>query len=99
MSWGVADAFYSHFGLASRDDLPGMDELRAAGLLDRRPAISIYSDQARDDLLPVDEDGEDAEALMEDAPDGIDVEAEAEESPIEAEESSIKAEEEEPQTS
>jgi segregation and condensation protein B len=26
--------FLSHFGLASRKDLPGIDELRAAGLLD-----------------------------------------------------------------
>ena len=26
--------FLSHFGLASRRDLPGIDDLRAAGLLD-----------------------------------------------------------------
>ncbi|MBJ7378409.1 MAG: SMC-Scp complex subunit ScpB, partial [Sphingobium sp.] len=26
--------FLSHFGLSSRRDLPGMDDLRAAGLLD-----------------------------------------------------------------
>jgi segregation and condensation protein B len=39
--------FLSHFGLASRRDLPGIDELKAAGLLD--PV-----DEAYDDLLTQD---------------------------------------------
>ncbi|MGB1548121.1 MAG: SMC-Scp complex subunit ScpB, partial [Alphaproteobacteria bacterium] len=43
MTWGVTATFLSHFGLATREDLPGMEELKAAGLLDRRPAISIYA--------------------------------------------------------
>ena len=30
----TTDAFLQHFGLASRKDLPGIDDLRAAGLLD-----------------------------------------------------------------
>lgn len=30
----TTDAFLIHFGLASRKDLPGIDDLRAAGLLD-----------------------------------------------------------------
>lgn len=60
MAWGVSDAFYSHFNLAGQDDLPGMEELKAAGLLDQRPAISIYADQAQEEsLLP--EDGEPSE--------------------------------------
>lgn len=33
----VTDAFLDHFGLASTGDLPGLAELRAAGLLDNRP--------------------------------------------------------------
>ena len=32
--YATTDAFLSHFGLESRRDLPGIDELRAAGLLD-----------------------------------------------------------------
>ena len=30
----TTDMFLQHFGLASRKDLPGIDDLRAAGLLD-----------------------------------------------------------------
>lgn len=57
MTWGVADAFYSHFNLGGRDDLPGVEELKAAGLLDRRSAISIYAGQASEEsLLPPDEE-------------------------------------------
>ena len=55
MTWGVTDLFYSHFGLSGRDDLPGIEELKAAGLLDQRPAISIYADRAGEEsLLPED---------------------------------------------
>jgi segregation and condensation protein B len=32
--YSTTDAFLTHFGLQSRRDLPGIDELRAAGLLD-----------------------------------------------------------------
>lgn len=32
--YATTPAFLTHFGLASRRDLPGIDELRAAGLLD-----------------------------------------------------------------
>jgi segregation and condensation protein B len=45
-TWVVTEGFLSHFGLDSRDDLPGLDDLRAAGLLDARPAVSAYTEQA-----------------------------------------------------
>ena len=32
--YATTPAFLAHFGLSSRRDLPGIDELRAAGLLD-----------------------------------------------------------------
>jgi segregation and condensation protein B len=51
-TWVVTEGFLSHFGLNSRDDLPGLDELRAAGLLDARPAVSAYTEQA----VPASED-------------------------------------------
>jgi len=41
-TWGTTDAFLDHFGLENIKDLPGMDELKAAGLLDKRPAIDAY---------------------------------------------------------
>ncbi|MEX0810355.1 MAG: SMC-Scp complex subunit ScpB [Dongiaceae bacterium] len=39
-TWGTTDGFLEHFGLESLDALPGVEELRAAGLLDKRPAIA-----------------------------------------------------------
>jgi segregation and condensation protein B len=38
MTFVVTQAFLDHFGLESERDLPGLAELRAAGLLDNRPA-------------------------------------------------------------
>lgn len=43
VTWGTTDAFLDHFGLESLADLPGLDELKAAGLLDKRPAIESYT--------------------------------------------------------
>ena len=37
----VTEAFLDHFGLESARDLPGLKELRAAGLLDNRPAPGL----------------------------------------------------------
>ncbi|PZQ49479.1 MAG: SMC-Scp complex subunit ScpB [Rhodovulum sulfidophilum] len=37
-TYAVTQGFLDHFGLASEGDLPGLAELRAAGLLDNRPA-------------------------------------------------------------
>lgn len=42
VTWGTTDAFLDHFGIESLGDLPGVDELKAAGLLDARPAIQAY---------------------------------------------------------
>jgi segregation and condensation protein B len=41
LTWGTTDAFLQHFGLDSVGDLPKIEELRAAGLLDARPAVSL----------------------------------------------------------
>jgi segregation and condensation protein B len=40
VTWGTTDAFLDHFGLEDLDALPGAGELKAAGLLDTRPAIA-----------------------------------------------------------
>ncbi len=47
MTWGTTDGFLDQFGLEDVRDLPGMDELKAAGLLDSGPAISVYGAAAK----------------------------------------------------
>ena len=60
LQWGTADGFLDHFGLESLEDLPNLKELKAAGLLDTRPAADAYGNRAVDDLAPVDTgDGDD----------------------------------------
>lgn len=39
VTWLSTQGFLDHFGLEKIEDLPGMDELKAAGLLDKRPAV------------------------------------------------------------
>ena len=43
-TWGTTAAFLEEFGLDSLDNLPGVDELKASGLLDARPAGAIVSE-------------------------------------------------------
>ena len=52
----TTDAFLQHFGLSSRRDLPGIDDLRAAGLLD---PVDLAFEEAMGELDLV-KDGEDA---------------------------------------
>jgi segregation and condensation protein B len=44
LTWVTTTAFLDHFGLESITDLPGLDDLKASGLLDRRPAIDTVPD-------------------------------------------------------
>lgn len=46
VTWVTTEAFLDHFGLESLDALPGMEELRAAGLLDARAGVSTLGTQA-----------------------------------------------------
>ncbi|GEO80638.1 SMC-Scp complex subunit ScpB [Pararhodospirillum oryzae] len=48
LTWVTTAAFLDHFGLAGLDALPGIEELKAAGLLDARPALAAYGARARD---------------------------------------------------
>ena len=50
VTWGTTDAFLDHFGLDAVTSLPGLEELKAAGLLDARPAITALG--ARGELPP-----------------------------------------------
>jgi segregation and condensation protein B len=42
VTWGTTDNFLDHFGIEDVGDLPGMEELKAAGLLDAGSAISAF---------------------------------------------------------
>ena len=43
VTWGTTDAFLDHVGLNDIRDLPGMEDLKAAGLLESGPAINAYA--------------------------------------------------------
>jgi segregation and condensation protein B len=47
VTWGTTEEFLDHFGLESLDDLPGLADLKAAGLLDCRPAIAALSGKGK----------------------------------------------------
>jgi len=57
LTWITTDHFLDHFGLETLRDLPGVEDLRAAGLLDSRPVLYGVSAGAQD--VPVAEDDSD----------------------------------------
>ena len=63
LTWGTSPAFLDHFGLADVTDLPGMDDLKAAGLLRKGQILGALLDHSpqNDDLD--DEDDSDADFL------------------------------------
>ena len=66
VTWGTTDAFLAHFGLDTVQDLPGLEELKGAGLLDGQIppgfAVPLPGDP---DALSADEDPLDAADLVE----------------------------------
>ena len=66
LTWITTTAFLDHFSLESLVDLPGMDEMKASGLLDRRPAIETVH---HDDLFASSGSGqEDGESVEQEQP-------------------------------
>jgi segregation and condensation protein B len=71
VTWGTSTDFLDQFGLNSLSDLPGVDELKAAGLLDSRPVTTILGEAMGRDMAPADagdredeaEDGEGEERV------------------------------------
>jgi segregation and condensation protein B len=62
VTWGTTEGFLDHFGLESLDALPGLAELKAAGLLDTRPAIAALGAGGKlARLVAEDAEGEDQE--------------------------------------
>lgn len=70
VTWVTSDAFLDHFGLESVEALPGVEELRAAGLLDVRSAVSALGAQALSDTARTSiQDSNDPEQPDEDSSD------------------------------
>ena len=67
LTWGTSPAFLDHFGLSELSDLPGLDDLKAAGLLRKGQVIGglIDSVDENDDTEIVEED--EAPDLLEEA--------------------------------
>jgi segregation and condensation protein B len=66
LTWGTSPAFLDHFGLSDITDLPGMDDLNAAGLLRKGQILGALMDHNAGD----DEDGDNDDLdgdLLEDA--------------------------------
>ena len=77
-TWVTTEQFLMHFGIDDLNDLPGVEDLKAAGLLDARPAVSAYSEEAG--LTFPDAPGEDAEGEGEET---AEIDAESGETPAE----------------
>ncbi|MEO5808454.1 SMC-Scp complex subunit ScpB [Devosia sp.] len=61
VTYGTTDGFLDHFGLESLGDLPGLEELKGAGLLSGRPPASMqiplpFDGGLRDDEDPLEPD-------------------------------------------
>lgn len=57
LTWVSTTAFLDHFSLESIMDLPGLDDLKVSGLLDRRPAIDALPESG--DLFAGERESED----------------------------------------
>jgi len=59
LTWGITQHFLDYFNLTSINDLPGVEELKAAGLLDSRSTLSsaglLSSDPSATNANPLDD--------------------------------------------
>lgn len=69
LTWNTTVEFLSHFNLENLNDLPGVDELKAAGLLDARPVLSNLPREQGDDSAEVAEEDSDFAAWVSQEPD------------------------------
>ncbi|WP_442754030.1 SMC-Scp complex subunit ScpB [Methylocystis sp. JAN1] len=80
ITYGTTDSFLMHFGLEQIGDLPGLDELKAAGLFDGRLPKGFGVPQPSDDTALRD----DEEPLEDDAPQALEMDFPEEPEPAEA---------------
>lgn len=73
LTWVTTTGFLDHFSLEALTDLPGLDDLKASGLLDRRPAIDAIPSADLFDRIAAEEDSEaDRDDDYDDGDDGDD---------------------------
>jgi segregation and condensation protein B len=71
VTWGTTDFFLEHFGLPSLDDLPGHEEMKAAGLLDPRAQPPIFRPDEPDlPLEPTEDEADEPLAAEEESAKG-----------------------------
>jgi len=78
VTWGTTESFLDHFGLESLDALPGIDELKAAGLLDRSGGVSAIAMREGD---MIGGDAEEPDAGDDEPPDFLEATLEPDEAP------------------
>jgi segregation and condensation protein B len=78
ITYGTTDSFLMHFGLEQIGDLPGLDELKAAGLFDGRLPKGFGVPQPSDDTALRD----DEEPLEDDAPQALEMDFPEEPEPL-----------------
>ena len=66
VTYGTTESFLVHFGLENVGDLPGVDELKAAGFLDAMPAAGLDIPAPSDDLALDEEPLEETEDISPD---------------------------------
>ncbi len=59
--YATSESFLEHFGLESMGDLPGLDELKAAGMLQREPPVPTAAESAAADGEHDDDGGEEGD--------------------------------------
>ncbi|RKQ73000.1 SMC-Scp complex subunit ScpB [Oceanibaculum indicum] len=65
LTWVTTDVFLDQFGIADLKELPGVEELKAAGLLDKRPSLATIAMREEEaDMSSGQDDEEGAEPLM-----------------------------------
>ena len=69
VTYGTTDAFLIHFGLEQIGDLPGLDELRAAGFLDSVPPSGFSIPQPSDAPAPDEDPYEDEDTAIDSSED------------------------------
>jgi segregation and condensation protein B len=69
LTWNTTTDFLSHFNLETLRDLPGVDELKSAGLLDPRPVLANLPREGEDAADSTEVDDDDFAAWTTDKPD------------------------------
>jgi segregation and condensation protein B len=67
LTWNTTMEFLSHFSLETLDELPGVEELKAAGLLDTRPVLANLPREKEEAGEAEDEDDDFASWIGEDS--------------------------------